>query len=387
MRITYIGCPFKTSYGSYVESLKTAVERRAGATIQWVASNCGCGDPIERDRLFQAKSCDYFEMGHIGDYRSSSDLKYWLRMRARNLTYYFRARKYTQLSRDAEVSHLQQILNAYGSSVVFQWLRIPSRAARVVTVHELDSYQTNFPRQNLIYNRADALIVHCQEMKDKLISLGVRPEKIHVVLHGVDLPTPVPDEPREGLLSYGGHKLMTGKGIETLFEAMALLKRDRGDAAPRLTIHGHYGTDTPEEALQLAERHLISDCIVWRNQLSEKDGAGLYSRASVLVLPYTGSFAGLPAGLAAAHGTPVIATRKAGIPDHLGDNVFWVKPGHPKQLADQITALLEDESVRRAAGSRLRQHAAEHLSWDIIGARTIGIYEEALRARRARRAA
>jgi glycosyltransferase involved in cell wall biosynthesis len=387
MRITYIGCPFKTSYGSYVDSLKTAIERRTGAPIQWVASNCGCGDPIERDRLFQARECDYFEMGHIGDYRSQSDLKYWLRMRARNLTYYLRARKYAQLSRGAELSHLQQILNAYGSSVVFQWLRIPSRAARIVTVHELDSYQTNFPRQNLIYNRAEAIIVHCQEMKDKLISLGVRPEKVHTVLHGVDLPTPLPDEPREGILFYGGHKLMTGKGIETLFEAMALLKRDRGDATPRLTIHGHYGADTPEEALQLAERLQVSDRIVWRNQLSEKDGAELYARASVLVLPYTGSFAGLPAGLAAAHGTPVIGTRKAGIPDHLGDNVFWVKPGHPQQLADQIGALLDDAPARGAAGSRLRQHAAEHLSWDIIGARTLEIYEAALRARRARRAA
>lgn len=387
MRITYIGCPFKTSYGSYVNSLKTAIERRTGTPIQWVASNCGCGDPIERSRLFQARQCDYFEMRHIGDYRSHSRLKYWLRMRARNLTYYFRARKYAQLSSSAELIHLQQILNAYGSSVAFQWLRIPSRAAKVITVHELDAYQTDFPRENLIYNRADALIVHCQEMKDKLISLGVKPEKINVVLHGVDLPTPVPDEPREGILFYGGHKLMTGKGLETLLEAMALLKRDRGAAAPRLTIHGHYGTDTPQEALELAERHQVSDRILWRNQLSEKDGAELYSKASVLVLPYTGSFAGLPAGLAASRGTPVIATRKAGIPDHLGENVYWVKPAGARQLADQIAALVEDEPLGRAAGSRLREHAAENLSWDIIGARTLEIYETAIRAKYARRAA
>ncbi|MBW4053393.1 MAG: glycosyltransferase family 4 protein, partial [Proteobacteria bacterium] len=380
MRITYIGCPFKTSYGSYVDSLKTAIENRTSTPIQWVASNCGCGDPIERSRLFQARQCDYFEMRHIGDYRSPSRLKYWLRMRARNLAYYFRARKYTQLSGDAELTHLQQILNAYGSSVAFQWLRIPSQAAKVVTVHELDSYQTSFPRENLIYNRADALIVHCQEMRDKLISLGVRPEKISIVLHGVDLPTPVPEEPREGVLFYGGHKLMTGKGLETLFEAMALLERDRDAAAPRLTIHGHYGTDTPQEALELAERHGVSDRIIWRNQLSEKDGALLYSKASVLVLPYTGSFAGLPAGLAASRGTPVIATRKAGIPDHLGENVHWVKPGNAKQLADQIAALLDDEPLRRAAGSRLRQHAAGNLSWDIIGARTLEIYATAIRA-------
>ncbi len=387
MRITYIGCPFKTSYGSYVDSLKSAIERRTGAPIQWVASNCGCGDPIERERLFQARQCDYFEMAHIGDYRSHSSLKYWLRMRARNLTYFLRARKYTRLAPNADLIHLQQILNAYGSSVAFQLLRIPSRAAKVITVHELDSYQMSFPRENLIYNRADALIVHCREMKDKLVCLGVRPEKINVVLHGVDLPTPLPDEPREGILFYGGHKLMTGKGLETLFEAMALLERDRGAAAPRLTIHGHYGTDTPREALELAERHGVSDRILWRNQLSDTDGAQLYSKAAVLVLPYTGSFAGLPAGLAASRGTPVIATRKAGIPDHLGENAYWVKPASARQLADQITALVQNEPLGRAAGSRLREHAAECLGWDVIGARTLEIYETALRARHERRAA
>jgi len=52
MRMTIICCPFKTSFGSYASSLKTAIESKTGETVQWVGSNCGCGDPIEKSRQF-----------------------------------------------------------------------------------------------------------------------------------------------------------------------------------------------------------------------------------------------------------------------------------------------------------------------------------------------
>jgi len=387
MRITYIGCPFKTSYGAYLDSLRAAVEKRTGEPIQWVASNCGCGDPIERNKIFQTPQCKYFEMRHVVDYQSRSPFKRWLRTRVRDYSYGFRAKRYQQLSQDAQLIHLQQILNAYGSNVVFHWLQMPSRAAKVVTIHELDGFQTQFPRKNLLYNKADAVIVHCQEMKDKLISLGVQKEKVNVVLHGVDLLPQSAEQSRDGILFYGGHKLMTGKGMETLFEAMTLLKRRLGGEVPRLMIHGHYGTKTPETAVELAQRYGLSENIVWLNQLSEEDGAKLYLTASVLALPYTGSFAGLPVGLAAARGTPIVATRKAGIPDHLGENALWVEPGNAQQLAERLATILNDEALRSAIAEKLQRHAAEYLSWDVVGSRTLEVYAAALQSKRAAQAA
>ena len=62
MKITLIGCPFRTSYGGYISSLRSGLERAAGSPVQWVASNCGCDDPIELSRRFQVQDCDYFEM-------------------------------------------------------------------------------------------------------------------------------------------------------------------------------------------------------------------------------------------------------------------------------------------------------------------------------------
>src|SRR6266702_7396377 len=94
--------------------------------MKWVASNCGCGDPIEVSRSFQAQHCDYFEMPIITDYRSKAAWRRRVRGLARSGISYLRAKKYAQLSKEADVVHFQQILNSYGSNAVFHWLKQPS---------------------------------------------------------------------------------------------------------------------------------------------------------------------------------------------------------------------------------------------------------------------
>jgi hypothetical protein len=48
MRMTIICCPFKTSFGSYANSLKAAIENKTGETVQWVGSNCGAETQSKR---------------------------------------------------------------------------------------------------------------------------------------------------------------------------------------------------------------------------------------------------------------------------------------------------------------------------------------------------
>ncbi len=68
MRITLIRCPFTTSFGSYGSSLRAAIEKKTGNTVQWVASNCGCGTPmaVSRQFLMPKQQYDYFEMPYPG---------------------------------------------------------------------------------------------------------------------------------------------------------------------------------------------------------------------------------------------------------------------------------------------------------------------------------
>ncbi len=46
MQLSLIACPFKTSYGAASESLIKALEKKTASKVQWVASNCGCGDDV-----------------------------------------------------------------------------------------------------------------------------------------------------------------------------------------------------------------------------------------------------------------------------------------------------------------------------------------------------
>src|SRR6516162_4607081 len=174
MRVSFICCPFRTSFGAYGSSLKSAVEAKSGSKVQWVASNCGCGDPMETGRHFQTKECDYFNMPLPTGYISKSPWKRRMRGASRSMLLYLRAKKYAAMLDRPDVVHFQQVLNGYGSKALFSWLKLPSNATRVVTVHELDADQMEAPETNKTYNRADAIIVHCAEMKDQLIRLGVQ---------------------------------------------------------------------------------------------------------------------------------------------------------------------------------------------------------------------
>jgi len=377
MKIKFISCWFATSYGAYTDSLRQALERRLGEEVGVICTNCGCGDPVEVKRIFQDQRCDYFEFPHVNYFKSSNPLKYWLRNLLRQIGYRERAKKYMQRAADAEVLHFQQTLNAFGSVATFNWLRLPSSAARVVTVHELDPYQVDIPKSNLAYNLADRVLVHSGEMKEKLINLGVTSERIEIMEHGVDI-QPLPQGPRQGIIFYGGHFLGKGKGLETLLQAMARVRKKLNGNTPVLTIHGHYGDTTPEYGVQMVKKYALGDIVRWVNQISIPDAIGEYRRTLLCVLPYTGSFAGMPATIAMANGVPVIATRRAGLPEHLGDAAAWIEENDPDDLASTILYLLDCAPERERLAQEARTRAEHILSWDVIAEKTLASYRAAL---------
>jgi glycosyltransferase involved in cell wall biosynthesis len=381
MRVKIVSCWFATSYGAYTDGLRRALERRLGNEVGIVATNCGCGDPVAERRELQDQRCEYFERPHLKHFKSTSPVKYWLRTQARQLFCWDRARQFHRHDGDADVVHFQQILNATGSMTLFHWLEQPSSAARVVTVHELDPYQLDFAASNRRYNLADRIIVHCQEMKHSLIERGVDAERIDIVQHGVEL-QPFLDEPRDAIIFYGGHKLHTNKGFETLVRALGSVRRRLGPRTPPLKVHGHWGDTTPEPGLKMAHDAGLDCGIVWLNQIKSERAVAEYRRARLCILPYTGSFAGYPAGLAMANGAPVIATRCAGLPDHLGDAARYIAPGNPDELANAMLELLGSDAAREELVVRGRARAEAMLGWDTIAGKTLDSYRRAIDARR-----
>ena len=292
MQVTFIACPFKTSYGPATESLKKAIERKTATKVEWVASNCGCGDDVEINRQFQMPGCKYFEMITITDHPTRSRLKLWLKLRAREFFYYFRARKYRRLSAGAEVVHFQQTLNAYGSTVLFHWLRQSSQAARVVTIHELDRHQLTSPKSNQAYNEAGAIIVQQGAMRDQLVGLGVDPDKIEIVLHGADLAATDEKQAPEGIMFFCGHHPWEGKGLLGMFQAVAMLKTRLGAAAPRLKVHAYLSGEDLVSLKNLAAQLGLTNDITWLNQSPMADVVRAVQLVAYVCAPIHGQFRG-----------------------------------------------------------------------------------------------
>jgi len=379
MQLSLIACPFKTSYGAASESLIKALEKKTASKVQWVASNCGCGDDVEVARQFQMPGCKYFDMITITDHPSRNKWKLWLKLKARKFFYYLRARKYRELSAGSEVVNFQQTLNAYGSTVLFHWLNQRSSAARVVTIHELDRHQLESPRSNKTYNKADAIIVQQEAMREQLIGLGVDADRIELVPHGTDLPALDASRPREGIMFYCGHHPWRGKGLNAVLDAMVLLKKRLGAKSPKLKVHAYVSREDLATLKEMAACLGLESDVIWLNQISMPDVLREYASSQLCVLPFTGSFAGLAAATAAAVGLPVIGTKHAGIPEHIGENGVWLDGDKAEEIARQVERLLGSEGLRRDLSKRLRKRAEEHLSWGVVAEKTLAVYERALR--------
>lgn len=375
MEVKIISCWFKTSYASYTDSLRQALGRELGTTVGVIASNCGCNDPM--DGVFYDKSADYFEFPNLTYWRSPNPVKRWIRSAGRQILYHERAKLFQKRAMGADVLHFQQTLNAYGSLVVFNWLRLPSQAARVITVHELDDYQTDNPAENQIYNSADRLIVHAGELREALVKLGVDRDRIDLVEHGVDI-LPESTAERSGIVFYGGHKLNAGKGLKALCAALALVRKEMGAATPVLKIHGYYGDGTREYGFQCAAEAGVTDLVQWLDRIDNDEVVRVYRESLLCVLPFKGSFAGYAVSTAMANGVAVIGTRFAGMPEHLGDTGTYVEPEQPEALAQTMLRLLRNPEERVEQAARARVRAIRELSWDAVARKTALSYAKAV---------
>ena len=104
-----------------------------------------------------------------------------------------------------------------------------------------------------------------------------------------------------------------------------------------------------------------------------------YYRADIFVTPSVIDEAlGLTILEAMASKTPVIATRKGGIPllvKH-GVNGFFVKPRNSQDIAATCNKLLDNDELRKKMGENARKTVEERFNWKIIAAKFDRLYKK-----------
>lgn len=184
------------------------------------------------------------------------------------------------------------------------------------------------------------------------LSDSSRWEHIHVVRCGVDLavyepPTERSDSATSADILFVG-RLLHGKGLSLLFEAVAELRRRGLDVT--VTVVGDGPARSEVEAAAGEHVRLLGS-------VGQDDLLDLYARADLFCLP---SFAeGIPvvAMEAMAMELPVVTTRIMGIPELVedGTNGLLVPPGRVDALTDALERLVRAPDERRAMGRAGRE--------------------------------
>ena len=186
--------------------------------------------------------------------------------------------------------------------------------------------------------RADAVIVNSQFVRRSVVErLGVPPERVHAIPLGLDHARLQPGvERREPFLLYPARP-WRHKNHERLFEAFALLRRERPELELVLTGSGHEGRPVPPG---VAVKGLVSG----------EELASLYRRAACLVFPSLYEGFGQPPLEAMACGCPVAAANIPAIAEACGDAAALFEPTEPDDIAAVVAGVLDAPERFVAAG-------------------------------------
>ena len=227
-----------------------------------------------------------------------------------------------------------------------------------------DLYRTPvFLREKLLH--ADGIVTCCEFNRGFIAEQfpDIAPQiahRIHVCYHGLDLADFAfePDgRPSRRVVAVG--RFMANKGFDYLLRAAGQL------AARGAPIDVDLVGDGDERAsLEALARQLgIAERVRFRGWLPFTEARRAMREATLLVHPSGGLGDGLPNVLreAMAIGTPVIASRVAGIPEALDDGRcgILVEPRDVDALADAIDGLLADPEARRRYAERGRRRTEE----------------------------
>lgn len=173
-------------------------------------------------------------------------------------------------------------------------------------------------------------------------------------------------------------RLVRRKGQDTLIRAMPAILRRVPDAVLLVVGGGPYA----EDLAKLAADTGVTGAVRFTGPVPWADLPAHFGAGDVFAMPCRTRRGGLDVeGLgivyleASATGLPVVAGDSGGAPDAVLDGeTGWVVPGTaPADVADRVTALLEDPDLRRRLGSRGRQWVEESWRWDHLAARLRGL--------------
>ena len=215
--------------------------------------------------------------------------------------------------------------------------------------------------------RADHVVVISEWVRERVLErLGLEADRVHAVHLGVDTDrfSPAPAVGREGFLLYPARP-WPHKNHTRLYEAFALVRRERPELRLVLTGVGHDAAGLPEG-------------VEARGSVSADELVTLYRRAAALVFPSLYEGFGLPPLEAMACGCPVAVSSAGSLPEVVGEAAVLFDGSDVASIAAGIATALD----RAPELGPLGVARAATFSWDATARAHDRVYELAARSGR-----
>jgi glycosyltransferase involved in cell wall biosynthesis len=232
--------------------------------------------------------------------------------------------------------------------------------------------------------KATLIVTVSRYSAEKIVQLyDVDEAKIRIVPNGVDTQRFKPDEHCLELKhKIGGNSkhiilfvgnLIPRKGLQFLIEAAKHVTKKSKDT--KFVVVG----DGPlkNHLISYSEKQGVSDKFAFLGNVSEAMLHQLYNCADVFASPSIQEGQGITLLEAQATAKPVVAFNVSAINEVVKNTEtgLLVKPSS-LELADAISQLLSDPSLREKMGHSGREFVRENFSWDILAQRMFQVYSE-----------
>jgi glycosyltransferase involved in cell wall biosynthesis len=213
--------------------------------------------------------------------------------------------------------------------------------------------------------------------RDIAKDFGVDPERMQVILLGVDDAFVPPTKPRvPGRIMAMASADAPMKGIATLLEAFAKLRTER-DLELLLVTKPKEGGRTEK----LIDKLSIGDSVRFVHGISDAELVELMGSAELACVPSLYEGFSLPTAELMACATPLVVSDAGAIPEVVGPDGLCadlVTPGDVGELEAAIAKMLDDPERRARYGAAGRKRVDELFSWRAVAAKVAIAYEEVI---------
>ncbi|MDO8269287.1 MAG: glycosyltransferase family 1 protein [Candidatus Levybacteria bacterium] len=172
--------------------------------------------------------------------------------------------------------------------------------------------------------------------------------------------------------------LQPRKNISRLIEAFSILPRKIQEEY-QLVIVGKKGW-LYEDILNAPKKYGVEKDTLFLDYVKDHDLPQFYRKAEVFVLPSLYEGFGLPVLEAMRYGCPVITSNISSLPEAGGDAALYVDPENTQEIADKISEVLKDNTLRQSMIDKGNIHYKK-FTWEKAASEVLAAVEKVVSAK------